>query len=303
MERRQQSVFAAQAARQTSTDYTQGNSWQWKFVTPAGKMLQGVVLDLIVTTAGAGMATTTMANLIQKFQCLNDSGVTTLDVDKYTIDLACLIGAATAWTNGYDSIPRTTDVCIDPANAATGVTAKYASYRLHAPLPGNTHLFTLVQNGILPTWTGATGGSVSASITPIWCDTITDGVTREQFTLFAKQKASNTSFKFNGAEMIAISNPSELTTVLSGADIGGSLTNEQILEYENFANQAMRGYGINGAGTAARTLVLQDPYTAADQYTLIKKIDGGYDCVISSSSSITIKAVVYGQRDTQQVPV
>lgn len=303
MERRQQSVFVAQPARNTSTDYTQGNTWQWLFKTPQGKMLQGIELDIIVTTVGAGMATTNISNLLQRFICQNEKGVTTLDIDKYTIDLSCIVGAATAWSNGYDNIPRTTDVCRDPANVAGGAAGLFGNYRIHAPLPGDTHLFTFVTPGILATWTGATGGSVSVNITPIWCDLITDGVTRENFTLFAKQKTGSATFKFNGAETIAIENAAELTTIASGFDIAGGLTNEQILTYECYANDAMRGFAVDGASVATRSKVVKDPYTAADMFVLIKKIDGGADCVINTSAATTIKAVVYGQRDVTEVPV
>jgi len=302
MARVEQSRFDVPPSRSVSSAYNTGNTWNWVFGTPPGKQLQGFLIDALVTTVGAGMATSTMANILQTFQAQNEKNIQTLDVDKYTIDEACAVGAAMAWSNGYNDIPRTTSLVRDPANVATGGSF-YASWRLHAPLPGNKHIVTIVTPGILATWAGATGGSIAMFVVPIWADIIFDGVQRKQYTLYAKQTATNTRFNYNGVEIIALIAAVEWTTIASGIDIGGTMSYDQILEYESIANDLMRGFLVDGTSTATHSKVLVDPFTGSDAFVLAKKVDDSVVANITVNTSTTVKTVVYGQRDVREVPL
>lgn len=282
--------------------FNQPFSFEWNFVPPKGKQLTRLFIDAKLTTTGAGMTTAVTSAIFDKIQAFNVETGQIMDIDKFALDMACITLAGFNRRDEYaDEIPRTTNVVRDPPNVATGATL-YGSWNLRAPLPGKAiKLIITTFNLQIVFGAGMTAGTLSLQVVPIWG--LVDVEPAKEYTIFARQFTSIPKVVVSGAEYIAMTAASEISSIAGNLDIGGPMTTEEVLRLEAMTNDELRGFAADGSSTATDTLPVKDPVTTTDVFVLYKKFDQAQRANLIFNSAATVRVIVLGQKAVTEVAV
>lgn len=284
-----QELVSIPAARQPYNVHNQAAVLNWDLVAPRGKVLKEIRLDGRINLTGTVTAAR-FHKAITSLKVLSSAG-SVFEAIQDAIPIGAVASYALKEDNFYEVSPSNTDVVRNPSVAAAA-TNYDASYRFHAPLPGDKFSVLLDLAAFTAAFGAVTAATSDWTLYATWTE-YKPGM--GQYMMLVDRVASFTNKQYRNAVKAALFNATEWASVASAIKLGSPLSASQISQNEDLANDQLRGLATNGTSTSTRTLPILDPATAADVFALLEVFDKPGDISIQVSSAQTASIIVYTQ--------